>query len=273
MSEITPGGILLVGCGKMGGALLGGWLDQGIPPETITIVEPADAALPPALHAGITRCRSDDEIGDHAAPEIILFAVKPQVMDEVAPPYARFAGHATYLSIAAGRTIRDFENFLGAGAAIIRVMPNTPAAVRRGISVAVANAAVTEAARHQAGELLSAVGAVAWIDDERLMDAVTALSGSGPAYVFHLTECMTKAGIAAGLSEDLAAALARATVAGAGELMRQSGETAATLRRNVTSPGGTTEAALNVLMGGDAMEKLMTEAIQAATMRSRELAG
>jgi pyrroline-5-carboxylate reductase len=258
----------------MGGALLGGWLDQGVAPQSITIVEPADAALPADLNKDITRCRSIDEIGADAALEIILFAVKPQVMDDVATPYARFASHATYLSIAAGKTIGDFEALLGNGAAIIRVMPNTPAAVRRGISVAIANAAVTDTARTRAGELLGAVGDVAWIDDESLMDAVTALSGSGPAYVFHLTECMTEAGIAAGLPDDLAAALARATVAGSGELMRQSGaETAATLRRNVTSPGGTTEAALKVLMGDDAWQKLMTEAIQAAAVRSRELAG
>ena len=258
----------------MGGALLGGWLDQGAAPGSITIVEPNAAALPDQLNQDITRLRSVDEIAADGLPEIILFAVKPQVMDAVAAPYARFAGTATYLSIAAGKTIGDFEALLGAGAAIIRVMPNTPAAVRRGISVAVANAAVTDAARTRAGELLSAVGEVAWIEDEGLMDAVTALSGSGPAYVFHLTECMTEAGIAAGLPGDLAAALAQATVAGSGELMRQSGaETASTFRRNVTSPGGTTEAALKVLMGDDALQKLMTEAIQAATNRSRELAG
>ncbi len=259
----------------MGGALLGGWLDQGAAPQSITIVEPADAALPAELNTDIARHRSIDEIGADAAPEIILFAVKPQVMDDVAPPYARFAGTTTYLSIAAGKTIGDFEALLGASAAVIRVMPNTPAAVRRGISVAVANAAVSDATRTRAGELLSAVGEVAWIEDEGLMDAVTALSGSGPAYVFHLTECMTAAGIAAGLPGDLAAILARATVAGSGELMRRQGgnETAATLRRNVTSPGGTTEAALRVLMGDEALQKLMTEAIQAATLRSRELAG
>jgi pyrroline-5-carboxylate reductase len=258
----------------MGGALLGGWLDQGVAPQSITIVEPNDDALPPDLSQNIIRCRTIDEIANHAAPEIILFAVKPQVMDDVAPPYARFAAGATYLSIAAGKTISDFESLLGSGAAIIRVMPNTPAAVRRGISVAIANAAVTDGLRARAGELLSAVGEVAWIDDEGLMDAVTALSGSGPAYVFHLTECMTEAGIGLGLPGDLAAALARATVAGSGELMRQSGDqAAASLRRNVTSSGGTTEAALKVLMGDDALQKLMTEAIQAAADRSRELAG
>jgi pyrroline-5-carboxylate reductase len=267
------GGLLLVGCGKMGGALLGGWLDQGVAPAAITIVEPADAALPAGLDAGITRCRSIDDLGADADPEIILFAVKPQVIDEAAAPYARFRAGATYLSIAAGKTLGDYEALLGPAAAVIRVMPNTPAAVRRGISVAVANGAVTEAARTRAGELLGAVGEVAWIDDEALMDAVTALSGSGPAYVFHLTECMAAAGVAGGLPEDLAAELARATVAGSGELMRQSEETAERLRLNVSSPGGTTEAALKILMGDEALQKLMTEAIDAATMRSRELAG
>jgi len=272
VSDQPAGGLLLVGCGKMGGALLGGWLDQGVAPASITIVEPADAALPANLHPDIIRCKSENELDDGSRPEIILFAVKPQAIDQVAPPYARFADAATYLSIAAGKTIDDFETLLGGGAAIIRVMPNTPAAVRRGISVAVANAAVGDAARTRAAELLSAVGEVAWIEDEGLMDAVTALSGSGPAYVFHLAECMAAAGTAAGLPEDLAVALARATVSGSGELMRQSSETAATLRRDVSSPGGTTEAALKVLMRGDAFEKLMSEAIQAATERSRELA-
>ncbi|MEE2760840.1 MAG: pyrroline-5-carboxylate reductase [Pseudomonadota bacterium] len=273
MAVGSTGDLFLVGCGKMGGAMLSGWLDQGVAPTSITIIEPNDDALSASLQAGITRCRAADELADKAAPDIIVFAVKPQVMDEVAPPYARFAPDATFLSIAAGKTIAEFEALLGSGAAIIRVMPNTPAAVRRGISVAAANGAVNAKARARAVDLLNTVGEVAWIEDEGLMDAVTALSGSGPAYVFHLTACMTKAGIRAGLPEDLARQLARATVAGSGALMVESGEAAEQLRRNVTSPGGTTEAALAVLMEGNAMQKLLTKAILAATNRSRKLAG
>ena len=273
MAVDSTGDLFLVGCGKMGGAMLGGWLDQGVAPESITIIEPNDDALPASLQSGITRCRAAEEVTNDASPDIIVFAVKPQVMDEVVPPYARFALDATFLSIAAGKTIADFEALLGSGAAIIRVMPNTPSAVRRGISVAAANSAVNTNMRARAADLLSSVGEVAWIEDEKLMDAVTALSGSGPAYVFHLTACMTEAGIRAGLPEHLARQLARATVAGSGALMVESGEAAEQLRLDVTSPGGTTEAALSVLMEGDAMQKLMTEAIRAATDRSRNLAG
>jgi len=190
----------------------------------------------------------------------------------VAPPYARFADGAVFVSIAAGKTITNFEEMLGSDAAIIRIMPNTPAAIRRGISVACANASVSDAARDRVSCMLGAVGELAWIEDENLMDAVTAVSGSGPAYVFLLAECMAAAGIKAGLPEELAIALARATVSGSGELIRQSVETVGTLRQNVTSPGGTTEAALGVLMADDGLQKLMDTAIAAAAKRSEELA-
>jgi pyrroline-5-carboxylate reductase len=203
----------------------------------------------------------------------VLLAVKPQQMAAVLPSYARFARPGTFfLSIAAGKTIGYLERHLGAGAAIVRAMPNTPAAVGRGISVACANPAVTAAQRAAATALLSAAGEVAWVEDEALIDPVTALSGGGPAYVFLLIECLAKAGAAAGLPEDLAMRLARVTVSGSGELARLSDEPAAVLRQNVTSPGGTTLEALKVLMAPDGLEPLLVKAIAAATRRSRELA-
>jgi pyrroline-5-carboxylate reductase len=203
----------------------------------------------------------------------VVVAVKPQTAPEVMPALVPFVGAATVVvSIMAGRTLRFLDGALP-GAALVRAMPNTPAAIGRGITVAVANARVSSQQRELVHALLSAVGAVEWVSDETLMDAVTALSGSGPAYVFLLAEAMAKAGAAAGLPDALAATLARATVAGAGELLHRSPLDAATLRQNVTSPGGTTTAALDVLMADDALAPLMTQAIAAATARSRELAG
>jgi len=266
-------GILLIGCGKMGRALLAGWLERGVAPNQVTVVEPYGGAEIAARH-GVAVVDDAEALGPDAAPAVVAFAVKPQTMDEVAPAYRRFSGPGTvFLSIAAGRTIASFERLLGADAAIVRTMPNTPASVGRGITVACANPNVSAAQRARCQELLEAVGEVAWVDDEGLLDAVTAVSGSGPAYVFLLIECLARAGEAAGLDGALAARLARATVSGSGELARLSDEAAATLRRNVTSPGGTTEAALKVLMGDDALSKLMTDAVLAATRRSRELAG
>ena len=202
-----------------------------------------------------------------------MLAVKPQVAPEVMPALAPFVGAATVVvSIMAGRTLRFLEGALPR-AALVRAMPNTPAAIGRGITVAVANAHVSQQQRALVDALLSAVGAVEWIADEALMDAVTALSGSGPAYVFLLAEAMARAGAAAGLPPALAATLARATVAGSGELLHRSPLDAATLRQNVTSPGGTTAAALEVLMADDGLEPLITSAIAAAAKRSRDLAG
>ncbi|MBV8653125.1 MAG: pyrroline-5-carboxylate reductase, partial [Alphaproteobacteria bacterium] len=187
--------------------------------------------------------------------------------------YGRFAASgAVFLSIAAGKTLGYFARHVGDDAAVVRAMPNTPAAIGRGISVACPNARASAEQIALCDRLLAAVGEVGWVDDERLIDAVTGVSGSGPAYVFLLIECLAKAGVAAGLSEELAMRLARATVAGAGELARQSGEPASVLRQNVTSPNGTTLAALNVLMAADGLEPLMTKAVAAATQRSRELA-
>jgi pyrroline-5-carboxylate reductase len=194
-------------------------------------------------------------------------------MAEVVAAYRRFVGPQTlFLSIAAGKTLGFFGRVLGPEAALVRAMPNTPAAIGRGIAVACANPVATPAQRALAERLLAAVGEVGWVEDERLIDAVTALSGSGPAYVFLLIECLAKAGVAAGLPAAFAARLARATVAGAGELAQRSGESAAQLRENVTSPGGTTRAALDVLMAPDGLEPLLTRAVLAAAKRSRELA-
>ena len=262
--------ILLVGCGKMGSALLAGWLDQGIDPAGIVVVEPG--GVPNG--AAITVVATPDAIPVGFAPDVVVLAVKPQVMAQAAAPYARFAPNAVFLSIAAGKTLAFFAEHLGAGAAIVRAMPNTPAAVGRGITVCVANPLVDAGRRAACTALLEAVGEVAWVEDEALIDAVTAVSGSGPAYVFLLAETLAAAGAKAGLPADLATRLARATVAGSGELLRQSTETAAQLRINVTSPGGTTAAALAVLMDEQAgFGPLLDTAIDAAARRSKELAG
>jgi pyrroline-5-carboxylate reductase len=264
--------LLLVGCGKMGGALLRGWLDRGAARRYL-VVEPGPAGADFAANPLIELMAGADEIPAEFETGVIVLAVKPQVMSQALPDYRRFVRSGTlFLSIAAGKTLDSFARVLGERAAVVRAMPNTPAAVGRGIAVGCANPAVAPAQRALAERLLAAVGEVAWVDDEALMDAVTAVSGSGPAYVFLLIECLAKAGVAAGLSEDLAARLARATVAGAGELARLAADSAAVLRENVTSPGGTTRAALDVLMASDGLEALLTRAVLAAAKRSRELA-
>jgi pyrroline-5-carboxylate reductase len=205
---------------------------------------------------------------------VIVVAVKPQIAADAMPMLEPYVGKSTMaLSIMAGRAIAFLADALPTGTAIVRAMPNTPASIGRGITVAVPNARVSARQRKQASDLLAATGGVEWVKDEALMDAVTAVSGSGPAYVFLLAEAMTQAGVAAGLPEALAARLARDTVAGAGELLHQSKLDAGTLRQNVTSPGGTTAAALAVLMGPDGFGRLLTEAVAAAARRSRELAG
>jgi pyrroline-5-carboxylate reductase len=259
----------------MGGAMLAGWIERGADPRNLIVIEPAAEAADAIRDAHGVRVEADPgALAGDLDPEVVIFAVKPQGLGDIAPLYERFSGGATvFLSIAAGKTIGFFEDALGANAAIVRTMPNTPAAVGRGITAAYANPNVDAGQRALCQELLEAVGEVVWVDDEGLLDAVTAVSGSGPAYVFLLIECMAEAGVAAGLPADIAARLARATVAGSGELARLSPEAADQLRRNVTSPGGTTEAALGVLMADDGMSPLMRRAVEAATRRSRELAG
>jgi len=265
------GTLLLVGAGKMGGAMLEGWLALGLAADKIAVLEPQPTSDIAALAGrGLRLNPAPRDIGEASA---IVVAVKPQTAPEAMPSLKPFVGGSTVaVSIMAGRTLRFLEGALPR-AALVRAMPNTPAAIGRGITVAVANARVSPLQRELVHALLSAVGAVEWVEDEALMDAVTALSGSGPAYVFLLAEAMARAGAAAGLPPALAATLARATVAGSGELLQRSPLDAATLRQNVTSPGGTTAAALEVLMGKDGLEPLMIRAIAAATKRSRELAG
>ena len=266
--------LLLVGCGKMGSALLKGWLERGVAPNAITIIEPnAEIGKSLSQDKGVSVLASPIDLPDDYQPEIIVFAVKPQTMTDTVPNYRSFAETGTvYLSIAAGKTIDFFEKYLGASAPIVRSMPNTPAAIQRGIAVICSNAAVTQTQRTLCQNLLEAVSEVIWIEDESLMDAVTAVSGSGSAYVFLLAECMAKAGIAVGLPGDLAHKLARATVAGSGEMLHQVIDAPSTLRENVTSPGGTTAAALDILMAQDGLKLLLTKAIVAATARSKELA-
>ena len=273
MADATP--ILLVGCGKMGGAMLAGWLDQGIEPSAVVAVEPSDtlAAELRSCH-GITVASGAVDIPGGFVPSTVIFAVKPQMMDDAVPDYAGFVeSGALVLSIAAGKAIGYFEDHFCASSAVVRTMPNTPAAVGRGITALVANSHVSSEQKAAAESLLTAVGETVWLDDEAMMDAVTAVSGGGPAYVFLLIESMTNAGVAAGLPLDVSARLAHATVTGAGELARQADEPPSQLRQNVTSPGGTTLEALNVLMAEDGMQDLFDRAIAAATRRSRELAG
>jgi pyrroline-5-carboxylate reductase len=270
------GPLLLVGCGKMGGALLRGWRAKGLAPDQILVIEPNPTSGAAAQDAGVKIVADASQIPASFIPRAVILAVKPQVVAAVAAPFARFAGQAGYLSIAAGKTLAGFEALFGAAASIVRAMPNTPAAIGQGITVACANARAGKPFRDLCHDLLGAVGEVAWVDDESLLDAVTAVSGSGPAYVFLLIEAMTEAGVAVGLAPDLALRLARVTVAGSGELARRTGSDPAQLRADVTSPGGTTEAALRVLMvdggAGGGLKGLMARAIAAATRRSRELA-
>ncbi len=271
--DLAAARLLLVGCGKMGSALARGWIAAGARADHIVAVEPAPdaaAAFPDGLCPAFVD--SPDNAPAGFSPDVIVFAVKPQVMEAVVPAYARYVDSgAVFLSIAAGTPIGFFEAHLSSASPIVRSMPNTPAAVGRGVTAAICNANVPPEGRVLCEALLGAVGEVVWVTDEAEIDAVTAVSGSGPAYVFHLVETMTAAGIAEGLSPDAASTLARATVSGAGELLHRSPEDAATLRRNVTSPGGTTAAALEVLMAQDGLGALMKKAIAAAARRSREL--
>ena len=264
--------LVLVGCGQMGSAMLRGWLARGAA-ERFMVVEPAGAPAALAEATGVAWYRTATDLPAGLAPDAVVFAVKPQLIDAVVPRYRRWVRPQTlFLSIAAGTTIAGLARHLGE-AAIVRCMPNTPAAIGRAITVACPNPRVSAAQRGLGDALLAAIGESAWVEDEALMDAVTAVSGSGPAYVFLLIEALAEAGAKVGLPVDLALRLARSTVAGAGELARLSPETPAELRENVTSPGGTTRAALDVLMSENGLVQLLERAVAAATERSRELAG
>lgn len=254
----------------MGSAMLAGWRERGL--SASYAVDPAPDA---ASNSGPDLTVVDDlgSVPAGFAPAAVVLAVKPQSAAEAVPAYSRFAGAAVFLSIMAGRTIGGIQALLGGSAAIVRAMPNTPAAVRQGITVATTSEAVKPGQRTLCGDLLRAIGLVEWVEQEALLDPVTAVSGSGPAYVFLLAELMEQAAIEQGIPPDLARALARQTVAGSGALLAASPESAAELRKAVTSPAGTTEAALRVLMAPDALPRAFSEAIAAATRRSRELAG
>jgi len=265
----TTGTIALAGAGKMGGAMLTGWLAQGLSPKHVAVIDPH---LSPEISALAAKgVRLNPQATELGTVDTLVVAVKPQSFRDAGAALKALVGPSTLVvSIMAGTTMSALEEVIGG--AVVRAMPNTPAAIGRGITVAVPSKRVTAAQRAMTDALLKATGLVEWVDDENLMDAVTAVSGSGPAYVFLLAEELARAGVAAGLPEQLATTLARATVAGSGELLHRSDLPSATLRQNVTSPGGTTAAALEVLMASDGMQPLMTRAIAAATRRSKELA-
>lgn len=271
-SEDAP--LLVIGCGKMGGALLAGWRACGLDMAHVWVVDPAPE---PAAALGVERARIVAEAGrlpDGLTPKLILLATKPQVVPDALPGLARLAGpDAILLSIAAGTGITEIAEGLGAPTQIIRAMPNTPAAVGHGITAIHAGDGAAAESRALVDAMMATAGDVVWLADEADLHAVTAASGSGPAYVFHLVECLAAAAEDQGLAPELAGKLAAQTIIGAGRLLEAGGEDAATLRRNVTSPDGTTAAALDVLMGQDGLARLITEAVRAATRRSRELAG
>lgn len=263
----AAGTIALAGAGKMGGAMLTGWLAGGLDPARVVVIEPQPSSEISALAAKGIRLNQKDA----GTADTLVLAVKPQMFREAGPGLKPLVGPSTLVvSIMAGTNIAALEQVCGG--MVVRAMPNTPAAIGRGITVAVAAKNVSAAQRATADALLRATGSVEWVDDEGLMDAVTAVSGSGPAYVFLLAEELARAGVEAGLPAELATKLARETVAGSGELLHRSDLDSATLRQNVTSPGGTTAAALEVLMGKDGLQPLMIRAIAAATKRSKELA-
>ena len=263
------GTVVLAGAGKMGGAMLSGWLAQGLDAKGVVVIEPhASDDIRAMVAKGVRLNPLPKDVANVAA---LVVALKPQAFREAAPGLQPLAAPSTLVvSIMAGTTIAGIAEVCGGS--VVRAMPNTPAAICRGITVAVAANNVGAAQRAVADSLLRATGSVEWIEDEGLMDAVTAVSGSGPAYVFLLAEELARAGIEAGLPEALATKLARETVAGSGELLHRSELSSATLRQNVTSPGGTTAAALHVLMGPDGLQSLLIRAVAAATKRSKELA-
>lgn len=266
----TPTSIVLAGAGKMGGAMLSAWLGGGLGGRRLAVIDPQPSpGVVAQAQAGAFTLNAPCE-----PPEVLVLAIKPQTLDEAAALVPLAAPGTLVISILAGKTLADISARFPQARAIIRAMPNLPAAVGRGITGVAGNDAVTTAQRDAADALLSAIGRVEWLPDERLIDAVTAVSGSGPAYVFYLAECLASAGASLGLPPEVAARLARATIEGAGELLYQSPErTPADLRESVTSRGGTTAAALEVLMAADGLAPLVARAAAAAKRRSDELSG
>lgn len=266
-NDIKTKGLVLLGCGKMGSAMLAGWLAGGLSPSSVYVIDPhpSDWLKSTGVHLNADL---------PPTPAVVLVAVKPQMMGAALPTLAALGNSNTlFISVAAGTTIAAFEAAFGDRSRIVRAMPNTPAAIAQGITAIVGNTHAGATGLDMAEDLLTAIGQVVRLDDEAQIDAVTGVSGSGPAYVFHLIETMAAAGAAQGLPEDLAMALAKATVAGAGALAKQSDETPSQLRVNVTSPNGTTQAALEVLMDETTgFPTLLPRAVKAATDRSRALA-
>ncbi|WP_426214349.1 pyrroline-5-carboxylate reductase [Methylobacterium sp. NFXW15] len=266
-----PASLMLVGAGKMGGAMLAGWLDAGLDPAATTVMDPFPSE-------GMTRLCAERGVAlnpaDPSPAAVLVLAIKPQGLDAAAPDLDRLIGPGTLLvSVLAGKTVANLRGRLPSARSVVRAMPNLPASIGHGATGAFANEAVEAGQRASAEVLLSAAGMTAWLDDEALIDAVTAVSGSGPAYVFLMVETLTEAGIAAGLPAEVAGRLARATVAGSGALLEADPTEAGALRQAVTSPGGTTAAALAVLMAEDGMAPLMRRAVAAAQHRAGELAG
>lgn len=273
MSSPLPQSLVLIGAGKMGGAMLEGWLRIGMDPKGISLIDPnpSDEMVALAAEKGMAVNPTAAAVGP---VEVLVLATKPQMLDTAAPAVQAFIQPKTLvISILAGKTLGDLSARLPQANAVIRAMPNLPASVQRGATAAAPGPGVSAAQRAMADALLGSIGTVEWLDSEKLIDAVTAVSGSGPAYVFHLVECLAAAGTAAGLPQDIAERLARATIEGAGEMLFQSRLSPATLRQNVTSPGGTTAAALAVLMADDGLKPLMNQAVAAAKRRAEELSG
>ena len=268
ISRVAEQGLVLLGCGKMGSAMLAGWLDHGLPAASVWVVDPHPSDWLKAQGVSINTPLPE-------SPAVVLVAVKPQMMGEALPAIQALGGGGSlFISVAAGTSLATFETVLGSDTPIIRAMPNTPAAVRQGITALVGNAKTSDADIALAEDLLSAIGQTVRLEDEAQMDAVTGVSGSGPAYVFHLIETLAQAGEAQGLPHDLAMKLAKSTVAGAGALAMAADEDPTQLRVNVTSPNGTTQAALEVLMHAEqGFPDLLHRAVQAATNRSKELSG
>ncbi|GGX54222.1 pyrroline-5-carboxylate reductase [Tateyamaria omphalii] len=264
-SRIAARGLVLLGCGNMGSAMLAGWLERGLPATSVWVQDPAPSSWVQSTGVHVNADLPTD-------PAVILVAVKPQLMSDALPAFAAFGGGDTvFVSVAAGTPLSAFEEVFGIASPIVRAMPNTPSAVGRGITAICANDA-GQGALDEADMLLSAVGDVVRLENEEQMDAVTGVSGSGPAYVFHLIETLAAGGVAQGLPEELAMQLAKATVAGAGHLAMEAAEHPAQLRVNVTSPNGTTQAALEVLMDENSgFPSLLPRAVKAASERSKEL--
>ncbi|MBQ2260964.1 MAG: pyrroline-5-carboxylate reductase [Loktanella sp.] len=267
MNDVAERGLVLLGCGKMGSAMLAGWLRGGLPPKSVFVIDPhpSDWLQQQGVHIGASLPLS---------PAIVVIAVKPQMMQDALPDVkALGTGKTLMISIAAGTSLATFEQSFGPAAPIIRAMPNTPAAIGRGITALIGNARASAADLALAEVLLQAIGQTIRLDDESQMDAVTAMSGSGPAYVFHMIEALAAAGVAAGLPAQMAMDLAKATVGGAGQLAETADEDPAQLRKNVTSPNGTTQAGLEVLMDdANGLPDLMRRTVAAAAARSKELA-